>query len=221
MARRVKLETKLGNVRRHTSQVAEELFARYEVFFAWGIGATGSHKEGRALDVMAYSRGGGVNRPGPIRKGWNKAVAEYIWANRKRLGVEYVIYDQLIISTNPSGYAYNRWTRYPGVSHANHVHTTFKMVPVAYKPPVVSKPKPQVPKEDELPTPKDVAEEVFNKPYIPNRDDPTKPASGKSTLAGVISNIEATQDQHNVQLRDMKAKLDSIESLLRELADKK
>ncbi|MEQ7008457.1 peptidoglycan-binding protein [Actinopolymorpha sp. B17G11] len=135
MARRVKLQTSLGDTRNHTKQVFEELAAKYEIHFAWGNGPTGHHAAGRALDVMSYSLGGGVNNPGAIRKGWCKNVALYVWANRERLGVEYVIYDQLIQSINPSGYAYGKWTAYPGVSHANHVHISFKASPPAYKPP--------------------------------------------------------------------------------------
>jgi hypothetical protein len=140
VARKVRLETDLGKVRSHTAKVFEEFAARYEIHFAWGIGASGDHKAGKALDLMAYSRGGGPSNPGPIRKGWNREVAHYAWANRKRLGIDYVIYDQLIISNNPEGSAYGgpggtEWHEYPGESHANHVHISLEENPPAYRPP--------------------------------------------------------------------------------------
>jgi hypothetical protein len=43
MARRVPLETDLGDIRPHTKAVFEEFAARYEIYFAWGIGASGDH----------------------------------------------------------------------------------------------------------------------------------------------------------------------------------
>jgi hypothetical protein len=135
MARRVPLETDLGDIRPHTKEVFEEFAARYEIYFAWGIGASGDHEAGKALDLMAYSRGGGPSNPGPIRTGWNKTVAEYAWAHHRRLGIDYVIYDQLIQSNNPDGYAYGGWHDYTGESHANHVHISFEEKPPAYRPP--------------------------------------------------------------------------------------
>lgn len=137
--RRVRLETDLGNIRPHTQAVFEEFAARYDIHFAWGIGDSGDHKAGKALDLMAYARGGGPSKPGAIRPGWNKTVAEYAWANAKRLGIDYVIYDQLIQSNNPDGYAYGGWKTYTGDSHANHVHISFEESPPAYRPPTTAK----------------------------------------------------------------------------------
>lgn len=127
-----------SNVRAHTRKVFEELAARYAIHYAWGNGPTGDHAAGRALDLMAYSRGDfTLTSHGSIRPGWNRTVAEYAWSQRSRLGVAYIIYDQLIISTNPnsSAGAYNRWVRYSGTSHANHVHLSLVDNPPAYKPP--------------------------------------------------------------------------------------
>ena len=145
------------NVRGHTQKVFEELAALYEIWYAWGTGPSGHHAEGRALDVMSYSRGGfTLKSPGRIRKGWNQIAALYLWQHRERLGIEYVIFDQLIQSINENGYAHGGWTRYPGYSHANHVHTSFVQNPPAYRPPVELKPK----EWDELASKKEIGDVV-------------------------------------------------------------
>lgn len=139
-------------VRRHTQMVFEELAARFAIYYAWGIGATGDHAEGRALDVMAYGQGGGINRPGAIRPGFNRTVATYVWEHRHRLGVDYVIYDQLIQSNNPGGYAYGGWQRYRGESHANHVHISFEANAGDYRP---------AEGEEDMPSAKEVVDELL------------------------------------------------------------
>lgn len=139
-----------SRVRRHTQQVFEELAARFAIYYAWGIGSSGHHAEGRALDLMAYSQGSGIDRPGSIRDGWNRKVSDYVWANRARLGVDYVIYDRLIQSNNPSGYAYGGWRTYRGESHANHVHISFEDNATDYQPP-----------EEEMPSAKEVVDELL------------------------------------------------------------
>lgn len=139
MARKVRLETDLGDIRSHTRKVFEEFAEKFAVHFAWGIGATGDHKAGKALDLMAYSRGGGPDDPGPIRQGWNREVATYARRNAKRLGIDYIIWDQVGWSNNPGGSLYtadpDKWRDYDGESHANHVHISFEERPPAYRPP--------------------------------------------------------------------------------------
>lgn len=144
--------TWLGDVRAHTFYVCEEIANRFgPLYFVWGIGASGEHKEGRALDFMTYEYGGGVDRPGPIRVqlGWN--IAEYLWANRTRLGVWYVIYSRQIISVNDNSYGRaGRWNWMPDrggptANHMDHPHVSFLNSPPEYQPP--SKPKPEEPKD--------------------------------------------------------------------------
>lgn len=181
MARLVKLEPKQcersilnARVKTHTRQVFEELAARFAIHYAWGIGATGDHAAGRALDLMAYDllpgpTGGfkynaqGEVIAGPIRKGWNRKLADYVWAHRARLGLDYEIWDQVGRSVNVGGSLYDPEgdpRAYSGDSHANHVHLSFKANPPAYRPPQ-SDPLP-IPKDDDMPTPADLWNERLN-----------------------------------------------------------
>ena len=144
--------TSLGSVRTHTRRVAEEITQLFQpIYFVWGIGPTGEHAQGRALDFMNYELGGGVNSPGPIRLAFGQKIADYLWANRKRLGVWYVIYNGKIISTT---YPNSGWRTYTGSNpHRDHVHVSFASNPPAYKPPAT----PEPPKEwDELASKKDI-----------------------------------------------------------------
>lgn len=131
MARKVKLQTSLGNVREHTLQVFEEIAAKWPIYFAWGIGPSGEHAEGRALDFMGFE-GGTVQKPGPIDSKKLREIADYLWAHRKRLGVWYVIYNRQIISMT---YESQGWRKYNGSNpHVDHVHVSFYNG-VTYKPP--------------------------------------------------------------------------------------
>lgn len=232
MARKVTLEPRqcapslrTANVRTHTRTVFEELAARFEIYYAWGNGGTGDHKAGKALDLMAYDKlkGSGPSGfayqadgdviPGPIRKGWNKTVAEYVWANRVRLGVDYVIYDQVGQSNNPGGSLYGGWKTYTGLSHANHVHISFEERPPAYRPPTGEPAAP--PKEsDDMPT----VAEFWNAKVVPNKNAPSEKAHGMATPATILSNIEATQDVDHGLLVKMSAQLGAINGAMGELA---
>lgn len=80
-------------------------------------------------------------------------IAAYVWKNRKRLGVRYVIWDREIISETSS--TPNRWVRYfnggssnPSKAHTNHVHVSFytnrKYSPPAGSTPPIGVPEPVV-----------------------------------------------------------------------------
>lgn len=147
----VTCHTSLGNTRTHTRQVFAELASVFPIYFAWGYGPTGDHKAGKALDVMAYADGT-VDKPGPIRAGFNAAVATYLLHNRGRLGVHYLIHDRTILSSSPksvTGVAPWAPKAYTGSDpHTNHVHVSFLETPPAYTPPA---PEPAAVEEDMQP----------------------------------------------------------------------
>lgn len=126
------VKTSLGAVRPHTGQVAEEIANRWLLYFVWGIGDTGEHKAGRALDFMTYDDGS-VAHPGPRRDKIGAAIADYLVANHDRLGIWYVIWDRHIWSIN---FPLTGWRPYNGTNpHVDHVHVSFISEPPAYRPP--------------------------------------------------------------------------------------
>ncbi len=134
--------------------VAEEIYAKWPVAFLWGrsSGTSGEHPKGLALDFSVLAYGGGVDNPGPANKAMGDAIAAYLWANRVRLGVWYVIWNRRWISRNPQSDAYNKWIPYTGKSpHTDHVHVSFYSDPV-YKPPTTPQPEPvpTIPPEDTM-----------------------------------------------------------------------
>lgn len=148
------VSSKLGNVKPETKAKAKEIYeaakaAGHEIWFMWGMGSSAEHKTGRALDLMVRNEAAGD---------W---VRNYIWANRSRLRLQHVIWEQHITST----------VTQPGVrrqmpdrgnttkNHYDHNHVLFltgayvapgnKPTPPPPKPPVTPKPpapKPPAPK---------------------------------------------------------------------------
>lgn len=121
--------SKLGNVNPATRQKAEEIFnaakrAGHDIWFMWGMGGGTEHGSGNALDLMVRNEAAG------------DFVRNYIWANRSRLRLRHVIWEQHITST----------VRYPGVrrkmedrgstteNHYDHNHVWF-LDAKAYVPP--------------------------------------------------------------------------------------
>lgn len=128
MARKVALKTNLGAIRPHTKAVFEEIAAKWRVWYAWGIGASGEHKEGRALDFMTLNADQSA-----YRKSVGDAIAAYLWKHRKRLGVWYVIWNRRIISMT---YESSGWRTYSGANpHTDHVHVSFNNKPPTYRGP--------------------------------------------------------------------------------------
>lgn len=125
------VHTKLGAVLPHTWQVAQEITGLWRLYFVWGIGPTGEHRQGRALDFMTYDDGT-VAEPGPRRDKIGQAIADYLVVNHHRLGVWYVIWKRRIWSIN---YPASGWRRYDGTNpHIDHVHVSFINDPPAYVP---------------------------------------------------------------------------------------
>ena len=111
--------SKLGKVEPETRPIATELYnsarkAGHEIWFMWGMGGK-EHGSGNALDLMIRNEAGG------------DFVRNYIWANRARLRLRHVIWEQHITST----------VKQPGVrrkmrdrgnateNHFDHVHVWF------------------------------------------------------------------------------------------------
>jgi hypothetical protein len=86
------VSSRLGNVEDATRSVAKEVYdaaqdAGHDIWFMWGMGASGEHGTGRALDLMVRNKAAGD---------W---IRNYIWQNRARLRLRHVIWWQRITST--------------------------------------------------------------------------------------------------------------------------
>lgn len=132
--------TGIGAVKPHVRPVAEEIVTKFPpIYYLWGKsnGASGEHPKGLALDFSILEFGNGVHDPGRARTSLGQKIAEYLWANRVRLNIWYIIWNRRIISANRRSYAYNRWVTYKGRSpHTDHIHVSFK-ARGTYRPPVV------------------------------------------------------------------------------------
>lgn len=121
--------TGIGAVKPHVRPVAEEIATRFPpIYFLWGKsnGTSGEHPKGLALDFSILEFGRGVHEPGRARTSLGQKIADYLWANRDRLNVWYVIWNRRIISANRDSYAYKRWVTYKGPKpHTDHVHVSF------------------------------------------------------------------------------------------------
>lgn len=84
--------SKLGKVSPATAAKGKEIFdaaqkAGHDVWFMWGMGGGKEHGSGNALDFMVRNEAGG------------DFVRNYVWANRSRLRLRHVIWEQHITST--------------------------------------------------------------------------------------------------------------------------
>ena len=121
--------SKLGAINPATRSKAKEIFeaaqkAGHDIWFMWGMGGGSEHGSGNALDLMVRNEAAGD---------W---IRNYIWANRERLRLRHVIWEQHITST----------VSYPGVrrkmedrgnttqNHKDHNHVWF-LDDRAYVPP--------------------------------------------------------------------------------------
>lgn len=86
------LISKVGDINPSTRSKLIEIIkaankAGHKVRFAWGKSNEGEHKTGNAIDIMVNDEAAGD---------W---IRNYTWANRRRLGLEHVIWEQHITST--------------------------------------------------------------------------------------------------------------------------
>lgn len=173
------VSSRLGDVAPATLKIAEEIFyaaqaAGHEIWFMWGMGSGPEHSTGRALDLMVRNEAGG------------DFVRDYIWANRARLRLLHVIWEQHITSTtvNP-GYRRPMEDRgNPTANHYDHVHTLH--FAGDYQPP--STPPPSGSK-----TVAQIAAEVIRGDWGNGQDR-------KNRLAAAGYNYDAVQAEVNRQL---------------------
>lgn len=109
----------LGRVKPKTLARAREVLsgveaAGHRINTIWGMGSSSEHATGNALDFMCTRAAGD----------W---IADYLWKNRDRMGVKWIIWRQRIISTARSREGW-RWMADRGNStqnHYDHVHVLF------------------------------------------------------------------------------------------------
>lgn len=159
------VSSKLGNIKPETRSKAKEIYdaaraAGHEIWFMWGMGSSAEHKTGRALDLMVRNEAAGD---------W---VRNYIWANRARLRLQHVIWEQHITSTVTK----------PGVrrpmadrgnsteNHFDHNHVLF--LTGAYVAPGRTLPKP-------------------TKPPVPPKVKPKPPVPSKKSNAAIAAEVKA------------------------------
>lgn len=121
------VSSRLGSVREETRKIAREIFdaavdAGHEIWFMWGMGSSTEHASGTALDLMVRNEAAG------------DFVRDYIWANRQRLRLRHVIWEQHITSTvNQPGVRRKMADRGdPTANHYDHAHVWF--FPGVYQP---------------------------------------------------------------------------------------
>lgn len=107
------------------------------VYQTWGkVSDPGNteHYTGRAVDFMIFDSA--------AKKGTDRGIgdwlAEYLWTNRVRLGVKWIIWRDRIRSTSP-GHS-GEWVARGKGDHYDHVHVLFDTS--AYRPPAAVKPLP-------------------------------------------------------------------------------
>lgn len=125
----------MGMVRPSTRLKAAEILNYIEkkgfnLTHVWGYDpdpGNPEHHSGTALDFMVFSN-----------KAEGDALVNYIWANRARLGVKHIIWQQRIISTEVMA---GKWRNMsdrgsPTNNHRDHVHVWFKDTAYALPTPV-------------------------------------------------------------------------------------
>lgn len=131
------VKTNLGNVRTHTRKVAEEITHRWTFFYVWGVGGSGHHAAGRALDFMTLTADQSA-----LRTRVGNELAAYLQDQADRLGILYIIWRQRIWndsrSDDRSRTSWSQWRRMadrgsPTENHMDHVHVSFRNNPPPYR----------------------------------------------------------------------------------------
>lgn len=124
----------LGRCRPQTRQVAEEFVKRFPILQTWAFNpeSHGEHGEGRALDLMVFvTDDQEIGEKGRLL---GDRIFDAMWRGRVRLGVEYIIWNRHIISTQ-AAFQPGVLRPYTGDNpHTDHVHTTFVEKPPTYQP---------------------------------------------------------------------------------------
>lgn len=136
----------LGPVRAHVRPVAAEIDSRWNLYWIWGVGDSGDHAAGKALDFMVYN-----SDQSAIRTEVGNQIAAYFVANRSRLNVAYVIWRQRIWNAEDEPpKPWSNWRRMenrggPTANHLDHVHVSFKSSGTYRPPGPVPTPPPKPP----------------------------------------------------------------------------
>lgn len=131
--------SKLGRVDPETRAIAQEIFnaaakAGHDIWFMWGMGGGSEHGSGNSLDLMVRNNAAG------------DFIRNYIWANRERLRLIHVIWEQHITSTRVQPGVRRKMADRGSVTenHMDHVHVWFYpgtyRAPAGASKPVESKP---------------------------------------------------------------------------------
>ena len=122
------VSARLGNVKPELRSIVEEVYnaakkAGHDVWYIWGMGTSAEHRTGLATDLMVRNEAAGD---------W---VRNYIWANRARLRLKHVIWEQHITSTvtRPGVRVKMADRGNPTANHYDHNHALF--FPGTYRPP--------------------------------------------------------------------------------------
>jgi hypothetical protein len=123
------VSSKLGNVKPETKLIAKELFdaakkAGHQVWFMWGMGGGKEHGSGLALDLMVRNEAAG------------DFLRDYIWANRSRLRLHHVIWEQHITSTVVQPGVRRKMADRGSTTENHYDHNHVWFFPGEYVPPV-------------------------------------------------------------------------------------
>jgi hypothetical protein len=136
------VSAKIGKVKPETKSIAKEIYeaakkAGHDIWYIWGMGTSTEHKTGLALDLMVRNEAAGD---------W---VRNYIWANRKRLRLRHVIWEQHITSTvtQPGVRRKMEDRGDPTANHYDHNHVWF--FSGKYQPPSSTPSTPSTPSQPE------------------------------------------------------------------------
>lgn len=131
------LMSKVGKINEATYSKAVEIIKaaqanNHRVRFVWGLGSSGEHATGNALDIMVYDELAG------------DFIRDYVWANRKRLRLRHVIWEQHITSTvvQPGVRRKMADRGGPTANHYDHNHILFLDAKPYEAPPKAGAPKP-------------------------------------------------------------------------------
>ena len=132
------VSAKLGNVKPETKLIARELYdvtkaAGHEIWYMWGYDGNVNnteHHSGLALDLMVRNEAAGD---------W---LRDYIWANRERLRLRHVIWEQHITSTVTQPGVRRKMADRGSVTENHYDHNHALFFPGTYRPPTGSPAQP-------------------------------------------------------------------------------
>lgn len=173
----------VGSVRPSTRKIAEEVLAAcensgHQIKVVWGFNPASrpEHSAGTALDFMCTRAAGDF-------------ISDYLWNNRGRLGLRWMIWRQRIRSTSlgkPSTWQAMANRGSTTANHYDHVHVNFAVK--AYSPPTTSS-------NISYPTTPSPKAKLVNKVSISHlkrarMDDPTKIGSPLGPYADEVFTLE-------------------------------